>query len=225
MNARTKGYVLNNPPHSAFDFEDSVMPLQREGAWRASHHPYYRYAYLEADAHAQAIENLTLAESQLAAARSATGQDEDLAGDIPDDLLDLHDAAYRHAISCHLFVCMALEGFLNAYGVRRLGEQFYQQNLERMGITEKLAVLGLCCRQWMIWPDSDIYRDFRRLFDDRNQLVHPKTREIRWDRLDDALYIHPAKIALHETMARLERCIDFLCEADGDIYRNFYFHR
>ncbi|WP_171956528.1 hypothetical protein [Stenotrophomonas maltophilia] len=216
---------MNSSPQSAFDLDDLVMPLLRDGAWIGSHSPYYRYAYQEADAYRLAIEQLTAAEAQFAATRLATRFDEDLVNNLPDDLLDLHEPAYRHAISCHLFVCMALEGFLNAYGVRRLGERFYQQNLERVGITEKLAILGLCCRQWTITPDSDAYRDFRQLFDDRNRLVHPKTREVRWDKLEDALYRHPAKIALHETMARLERCIDFLCEADRDIYRNFYFHR
>lgn len=216
---------MSRSPKSTFDLETSVMPLIRDGAWMGSHSPYYRYAYQEANSYALAIEQLTAGEAQLTATRLANGFDEEFANDLPDDLLELHESAYRHAISCHLFVCMALEGFINAYGVRRLGERFYQQNLERVGITEKLAILGLCCRQWTIAPDSDVYRDFRQLFDDRNRLVHPKTREFRWEKLENALYRHPATIALHETMARLERCIDFLCEADSDIFRDFYFHR
>lgn len=216
---------MNSSSQNDFDLGYAVMPLLRDGAWRDSHSPYYRYAYQEADAYDLAIERLAAGEAQLTSSRQAAGFDDEFANDVPDDLLELHEAAYRHAISCHLFVCMALEGFINAYGVRRLGERFYQQNLERVGITEKLAILGVCCRQWTVSPDSDVHKDFRQLFDDRNRLVHPKTREIRWDKLEDALYRHPSQIALHETMARLERCIDFLCQADSDIHRNFYFYR
>ncbi|WP_303637338.1 hypothetical protein [Stenotrophomonas tuberculopleuritidis] len=216
---------MNSTSQSAFDLEDAVMPLLRDGAWWDTHSPYYRYAYQEADAYVLAMERLTAGEAQWTKVHGAAGFNDVFASDVPDDLIELHEAAYRHAISCHLFVCMALEGFINAYGVRRLGERFYQQNLERVGITEKLAILGVCCRQWTLAPDSEVRRDFRQLFDDRNRLVHPKTREMRWDRLEDALYGHPSEIALHETMARLERCIDFLCEADNDIHRDFYFRR
>ena len=100
-----------------------------------------------------------------------------------------------------------------------------QKGPEIGGFRGPAFFLGVCCRQWTVSPDSDVHKDFRQLFDDRNRLVHPKTREIRWDKLEDALYRHPSQIALHETMARLERCIDFLCQADSDIHRNFYFHR
>lgn len=206
---------------------DTVMPFHRDGAWRNSHSPYYRFAHHEAAEYSKTIDLLSRGEELLAAEQSNVGSEVAYEGGIFDDedLLGLHEVAYRHSIGCHLFACMSLEGFLNTYGVRRLGERFYQQNLERMGISEKFAVIGMCCSQWVVAPDSEVCKDIRQLFDDRNRLVHPKTREIRWDRLEDAVYVHPSQLPVSDTMLRLERCIDFLVRADNSIVRNFYFRR
>lgn len=74
-----------------------------------------------------------------------------------------------------LYSCLAIEGFLNDYGVRRLGQVFYARNLERLSPTQKVSVLIATCRHQLLPPDAPILATVRRLFEARNRLVHPKT--------------------------------------------------
>ncbi|WKZ43643.1 MAG: hypothetical protein QY302_16235 [Anaerolineales bacterium] len=91
-----------------------------------------------------------------------------------DDLKQL-DAV---CIATQIFACMAVEAFLNLYGVKRLSEKFYKRNLERLGISEKLKILITMCTQEILEDEDEITQIARRMFDRRNSLVHPKTKEI-----------------------------------------------
>ncbi|HLM68934.1 MAG TPA: hypothetical protein VK358_15455 [Longimicrobium sp.] len=73
---------------------------------------------------------------------------------------------------------MSVEAFLNFYGVVRLGERFYKDNLQKAGATEKLSLLLALCDGVELDPSSDLWRTVRALFDRRNALVHPKTAEL-----------------------------------------------
>jgi len=78
-----------------------------------------------------------------------------------------------------LYSAMAVEGFLNDYGVRRLGEAYYQENLERLSPGRKTAALVLICTGTRLDPKDSLIQDVNALFALRNALVHPKTRESR----------------------------------------------
>lgn len=99
-------------------------------------------------------------------------------GELWHELSPAMEAIHAKHISVIIFSCMAIEGFLNAYGVRRLTEDFYRINIERLGISEKLAVLVCITSARLILRDHALMCDVRQLFDMRNALVHPKAREV-----------------------------------------------
>lgn len=206
------------------DFE--VRPFLSSGSLWTTHGSYYGYAYHFYGEYKELIKKIEFEEECLRIKGKNDGiPDEYLDGYIGEGVDGLHNDAYRCATSCHLYACMALEGFLNLYGVRRLGEGFYQRNIERLGITEKLAVIGVCCNQWYVDNSSQVVKDFRSLFDIRNGFVHPKTKVYRGDRIGQHLYVHPIDIPISDALLCLERCIDFFCGADESLPRNFLFQK
>ena len=81
-------------------------------------------------------------------------------------------------VSTQIFACMAVEAFLNFYGVKRLGEEYYKRSIERLGISQKLETLIAICTQKLIDDKDEISTTVRRMFDRRNRLAHPKSREV-----------------------------------------------
>ena len=201
-----------------------MRPFLSEGGWWTSYSDYYRFAHAAHSEFLLAKTKIEIEEQRVTEELKTSGYpDEHLEAYVHDQARHLHNDAYRAATSCHLYACMALEGFLNLYGVRRLGEQFYQRNLERLGITEKLALVGACCHQWLIDEKDQVVKDFRELFDARNRLVHPKTKEFRPERMETHAYVHPSNLEVTHHMQRLERCIDFFIAADKTLPRDFLF--
>jgi hypothetical protein len=112
-----------------------------------------------------------------------------------------------HALSDSvvIFAAMAVESFLNLYGVIRLGEQVYAQRYERLGPVQKLsAILATCCAT-QLGPQDEISAVVARLFARRNALVHPKTHEVGPDQqelLPGGTPLLPAARAAVEDMHR-----------------------
>ncbi len=73
--------------------------------------------------------------------------------------------------------CLDIESFLNYYGVIRLGEEFYKTTIERLGITEKIKLIGVICFDLKLDSQTELLKTIRLLFDKRNSIVHPKTKE------------------------------------------------
>jgi hypothetical protein len=71
---------------------------------------------------------------------------------------------------------------VNEEGVAWLGESFYKENLERLGICQKIAVLHALKYAKRLPESNKVIKEVRSLFDFRNRLVHPKTRSVRKDR-------------------------------------------
>lgn len=77
-----------------------------------------------------------------------------------------------------IFSAMAVEAFLNYYGVVRLGNQQYLDNFERLPSISKLKILLLVCDSIAL-PDADrSVTLLRRIAKRRNHLVHPKAKEL-----------------------------------------------
>ena len=108
-----------------------------------------------------------------------------------------HRDIYRACESTLLSACMAIEGFLNLYGTVRLGEKRHKKLLERLGIVEKFCLLSLICTGNDLNPEDEICRSVRYVFDRRNALVHPKTKEITSDNAHLHVYIHPRDCLLY----------------------------
>ncbi len=77
-----------------------------------------------------------------------------------------------------IFSTMAVEGFLNYYGVARLGENQYIRNFERLGLLAKLRTLLRVCDSVSIGKNHAISIVVNNLAQARNSLVHPKVTEV-----------------------------------------------
>lgn len=80
--------------------------------------------------------------------------------------------------SVKVFSAMAVEGFLNYYGVVRLGEKEYVDHIERMGIIPKLRMLLLVCDSLAVSDTDPLVKILKRIAQRRNMLVHPKAKEL-----------------------------------------------
>jgi len=79
--------------------------------------------------------------------------------------------------SVQIFAAMAVEGFLNYYGVVRLGEAEFNSHFERLGLIPKLRTLLLVCDSLSISSNDALVHLLGRIADGRNALVHPKAKE------------------------------------------------
>lgn len=111
---------------------------------------------------------------------------------------------------------MAVEGFLNLYGVIRLGELFYHDNFERLSPPQKVAaLLGTCCGV-LIDNDNELIQVTRRIFGRRNALVHPKSRDLgRKERDSGATHELPQQTA-YESVIDMERFARLFGAYDSD---------
>lgn len=203
---------------------EHVHPYEREGAWSSAHSAYYKWAWLEYEEYRNHLTSLIREEMGLR--ESHKNEDPELLGSLVLHETDTHwHKCYKSAVSAHLFACMAVEGFLNNYGVRRLGEEFYKRRIERLGITEKIAILVLSCHGIVLQENAAILSGSRQLFNFRNNLVHPKTREINFERIGDHVVKHPSEIPIGDNMTLMESVISEFSALDPEIRRDFEFHK
>lgn len=93
------------------------------------------------------------------------------------DLYALTRRRDRISDSVRLFSALAVEGFLNYYGVVRLGEEAFNAHFERLGLVPKLRALLLVCDSMAISSDDSLCRLLSQLANARNSLAHPKAKE------------------------------------------------
>jgi hypothetical protein len=90
-------------------------------------------------------------------------------------LLHLRD---RTSDSVRLYAAMSVEGFLNFYGVLRLGQKVFDEHFERLGLIPKLKSLLLLCDALKVDEKDSLVVLLIKIAESRNNLVHPKTKEI-----------------------------------------------
>jgi len=123
-----------------------------------------------------------------------------------------------HALSDSvvLFAAMAVESFLNLYGVIRLGEHVYMQRYERLGAVQKLsAILATCCAA-RLGPRDKISAVVARLFARRNALVHPRTHEVGPTQQDAPTQGTPLLPTAREAVADMRRFHELFLSYDTD---------
>ncbi len=201
-----------------------VLPYQREGAWFSMHGFHYASAH-------RYLRDFQTAQASLAAKEASLSSE---VGDIAEEhhrsfifheTMSLRVSVEQAFISSMLYSCMAIEAFINNYGVRRLGEDFFRRNLERLGITEKHSLIMLTCYGRVIPQDDPERAKLRAMFDTRNQLVHPKAREFTFELLEKERQEPPMenRLALH--FGSMEAVIDQFCTLDDHIVRDFEFRK
>jgi hypothetical protein len=97
--------------------------------------------------------------------------------------------------------------------------------MERLGITEKLSLLALACGGIIIESNNSLLVDVRELFDQRNALMHPKTKEFDPRRASDFVFKHPSEISIAATMQLLDQVLKGFCSLDGDVRKDTEFHK
>jgi hypothetical protein len=204
--------------------KSEIFPYDRDGGWTIIHPFYYYSSYKALDEFMQELWKLEKLEVKLKIRYSGLEEIE-VKSLIYNETGAIHDDLARLATIALLFVCMTIEAFINHYGVKRLGEDFYKRNLERTGITEKLSLISFLCCNVKLEPKDDLLIKVRNLFDQRNQLVHPKTKEFDFENPDRFSVAHPRDIDLYADFKDMEFVIDKFCEMDPAMDRSFEFKK
>jgi hypothetical protein len=147
-----------------------VKPANRPGGWEVEGVGYRRQAHLCLLAFEQKRALLQKHLERLEEARKKGGTYR-----IPPNLLEKYRFFRSAAV---VFSAMAVEGFLNYYGVKRLGNDFYRDNYERLSSHRKLAAVVATCTGHLLLGHAELVTVLRRLTERRNALVHPKAREV-----------------------------------------------
>lgn len=87
------------------------------------------------------------------------------------------DERHRTSDSIRVYAAMAVEGFLNWYGVLRLGADVFNSQFERLGLVPKLQALLLVCDAVVLEKNDPLVQALERVAATRNALVHPKAKE------------------------------------------------
>ncbi|QUX95704.1 hypothetical protein C0J08_09895 [Marinomonas sp. CT5] len=201
-----------------------VYDFFREGAWSSSYASHYKCAWLCLYEFENILEALKEKEISLESEAKKVPP-EFYSAFIRHETDNLHTDAYRSATSAHIYICMAIEGFINFYGVKRLGETYYKRVLERIGITEKLMLLYLVCFDYKLDPNEGVVKLIRQVFDQRNSLVHPKTKEFTSKNSDKFNYVHPFELEIHLAFEVMEGFISEMCSRDSQINKEFHFKK
>jgi hypothetical protein len=79
--------------------------------------------------------------------------------------------------SVRIYAAMAAEGFLNLYGVLRLGQEVFDSEFERLSLISKAKLLLLVCDGLNVSKKDPMLLALDQVAQSRNALVHPKSRE------------------------------------------------
>ena len=93
------------------------------------------------------------------------------------DLYKLVNHRNRTSDSVRIYAAMAIEGFLNFYGVLRFGQHVFDTHFERLVLVPKLRMLLLVGESLDIPKNDLLVHHLELVAFSRNELVHPKTRE------------------------------------------------
>lgn len=114
-----------------------------------------------------------------------------------------------------IWTCSTIEAFVNGEGTAWLGQEFYKDNLERLGILQKIHTLYALKYRVRLRRKPCRLRHVDELFGLRNSLVHPKTREVS----KEGTFHNEAPCELRSMefghLRRVFRIVTSLFEADG----------
>jgi len=103
-----------------------------------------------------------------------------------------------------IYAAMAVEGYLNFYGVLRLGQQVFDDHFERMGLVPKLRALLLVCDQLNVDRNDPLVLLLDKVAQSRNLLVHPKTKEVVGDPATHQRSSFPMPEVAEQAVANME---------------------
>lgn len=148
-----------------------VLPAIRTGRWALDGHDYRIHAQLALKKSEETRVSMDRKLARLKKLEKPANQDT-----FPLEIVHEYGLLYSASI---VFAAMAVEGFLNYYGVRRFGDDFYRRNYERLSAAQKVSAIVATCIGSLLPDDAEVLTVVRRLFEARNALVHPKVRELK----------------------------------------------
>lgn len=83
------------------------------------------------------------------------------------------------------YSAMAIEGFINFYGVLRLGDSTFKKHIPRQPLELKLKKIVHIADELDLDSEGDLIKSLKIVAKKRNDLVHPKPQEINKD--DDSV--------------------------------------
>lgn len=162
----------------------TVLPIVTNGTWESNDSRYRTYAH-ELLAELEAI--CTQITAQWPIPKGEVLKEDHPQYSQIEKLVLLRD---RTADTVQIYAAMAVEGFLNWYGVARLGEHIFNDHFERLGLIPKLRALLLTCDSLDVAKNDPIVVALDSVATYRNALVHPKAKEVIGD---PALYKRTSK--------------------------------
>ena len=149
----------------------TIAPFHRPGSWE-----------FEGGLREQAVRALELAEQVSSELRKEwdVARARQLAGDKTSGRLVSRERIVERNLfttAAVVLSAMAAEAFLNFYGVKRMGQEFYEAHYERLAFVPKLTGMIETCCGVRLDDGAEIISVARALSEARNRLAHPKTRE------------------------------------------------
>jgi hypothetical protein len=149
----------------------SVRPSSTSGGWFVDDKRFYQYSHaLLSELEAVAVE----VKAQWPKPPSEAVKQQEASP----DLWRLARRRDMLSDSVKVYSAMSVEAFLNFYGVVRLGQAYFDANIERLGPVAKLKRLFLLCESTNLTNADPLVVLLDRIAKRRNRLVHPRTVEI-----------------------------------------------
>lgn len=151
-----------------------LRPHDPEGTWESNDGRYRKYA------HQLLAEHVSLCDEVL----QKWPGDARAPITAPNAYLEITALARRRdqtADTVRIYAAMAVEGYLNFYGVLRLGQDVFDEHFERLGLVPKLRAVLLTCDQLNVPKSDPLVLALNRVAQSRNALVHPNTIEVVGD--------------------------------------------
>ena len=152
-----------------------VRPADVDGTWESNDARYRQYA------HRLLAELLEQCRQVMATWPVGCGPQLVDAEATHKDLWELTRLRDRTSDTVRIYAAMSLEGYLNFYGVLRLGQQAYEKAFERLPIVTKLKRLLFTCDALHLSDSHELVARLTFVANSRNGLVHPRAIEVVGD--------------------------------------------
>ncbi len=124
--------------------------------------------------------------------------------------------------------CLTCESMLNFYGVIKLGEKFFKENIERIGpISKKIIVLKSICAGELYDKNLPLLKKLDKLFKCRNDFIHPKYKDQLPDNEFDIIIDvkHHFKVDFAKRFKKLIRELSIFLVGQENIAGNLFLTR